>query len=275
MRPFHAFNILEVLMKTFSRLRAVLIIILSIVFLVALIQTVCVLLDRKQANDTYEDLQKLVVVEDTEPSETDSPTTKDFPETTPQKEQNTFIEVDFKTLQEKYPDVVAWLYCEGTPINYPVAQGKDNNQYLRHLLSGEYNTAGTLFADYRNAVIGQDANYVIYGHNMKDGTMFSSLIKYKQQAYYDEHPVVYLLTPDKSYCIELLAGYVTSVDSDAYKLDFDTVEQMDKYVAETIKKSTFKTNAEYEPGDRLITFSTCSYEYINARYVLVGLMKEI
>lgn len=262
-------------MKTFSRLGAILIIVLSIVFLVALIQTACVLLDRKQANDTYEDLQKLVVVEDTEPSETDPPTTKDFRETTSQEKQNTFIEVDFKTLQEKYPDVVAWLYCEGTPINYPVAQGKDNNQYLRHLLSGEYNTAGTLFADYRNAVIGLDDNYVIYGHNMKDGTMLSSLIKYKQQSYYDEYQVIYLLTPDKNYRIELLAGYVTSVASDAYKLDFDTVEQMDKYVAETIKKSTFKTNAEYKPGDRLITFSTCSYEYTNARYVLVGLMKEI
>lgn len=262
-------------MKTFSRLRAVLIIILSVVFLVALIQTVCVLVDRKKANDAYKDLQELVVVQDTEPTETDPPATEESPGTTSQEEQNTFIEVDFKTLQEKYPDVVAWLYCDGTPINYPVAQGKDNNQYLRHLLSGEYNTAGTLFADYRNAVIGLDDNYVIYGHNMKDGTMFSSLIKYKQQAYYDEHPVIYLLMPDKSYCIELLAGYVTSVDSDAYKLDFVTVELMDKYVAEAIKKSTFKTNAEYKPGDRLITFSTCSYEYTNARYVVVGLMKEI
>lgn len=262
-------------MKTFSRLRTILIIVLSVIFLVALTQTVCVLLDRKQANDAYDDLHELVVVEETNPSETDSPATEKSPETAPQEERNTFIEVDFETLQKKYPDVVAWLYCEGTPINYPVAQGDDNNKYLRHLLSGEYNTAGTLFADYRNAVIGLDDNYVIYGHNMKDGTMFSSLVKYKQQSYYDEHPVIYLLTPEKTYCIELIAGYVTSVTSEAYRLNFDTAEQMDEYVAEAIKKSTFKTNAEYESRDRLITFSTCSYEYTNARYVVVGLKKDI
>lgn len=215
------------------------------------------------------------MVDDTMPSETDPQSTEKSIETTLQEEQNSFVEVDFKTLQEKHPDVVAWLYCEGTPINYPVAQGKDNNRYLRHLLSGEYNTAGTLFADYRNAEIRFDDNYVIYGHNMKDGTMFSSIVKYKQQSYYDEHPVIYLLTPEKTYCIELLAGYVTSVTSDAYRVNFDTVEQMEKYVAEAIKKSTFKTNADYETGDRLITFSTCSYEYANARYAVVGLIKEI
>lgn len=262
-------------MKTFYRLRTILIIVLSVIFLAALTQTVCVLLDRKQANDTYKDLQNLVAAEETNPSEAAPPATEKFPETAPQEEQNTFIEVDFETLQEKYPDVVAWLYCEGAPINYPVVQGDDNNKYLRHLLSGEYNIAGTLFADYRNAVIGLDDNYVIYGHNMKDGTMFSSLVKYKQQSYYDEHPVIYLLTPEKTYCIELIAGYVTSVTSEAYRLNFDTAEQMDEYVAEAIKKSTFKTNAEYESRDRLITFSTCSYEYTNARYVVVGLKKDI
>lgn len=81
-------------MKTFSRLRAVLIIILSVVFLVALIQTVCVLVDRKKANDAYKDLQELVVVQDTEPTETDPPATEESPGTTSQEEQNTFIEVD-------------------------------------------------------------------------------------------------------------------------------------------------------------------------------------
>ena len=110
---------------------------------------------------------------------------------------------------------------------------------------------------------------------MKDGTMFGSMVKYKQQTYYDEHPVIYLLTPDRTYCIELLAGYVTSVISDAYRLNFDSAELMDKYVEEAIKKSTFKSNADYKSGDRLITFSTCSYEYTNARYVVVGKLKEV
>lgn len=68
--------------------------------------------------------------------------------------------------------------------------------------------------------------------------------------------------------------HVTSVTSDAYRLNFDSAELMDKYVEESIKKSTFKTNADYKLGDKLITFSTCSYEYTNARYVVVGMLEE-
>lgn len=272
---------MEVCMKKFSLLRAIIIAVLAIVFIVALVQIVRIYSDRKEAENTYDSLQDYVSVEDTVPDETQPPETTDTTEEsqtegdTSQIAESVPVTVDFDSLISKHPDVVAWIYGENTAINYPVAQGKDNNQYLRHLLSGKYNTAGTIFADYRNGQIGQDQNYIVYGHNMKDGSMFGSILKYKMQTYYDEHPYLYLLTPDKNYRIELIAGYITPKTSEAYNANFATEEQFAQYVSTAVSKSTFKSNTVYNPGDKVVTLSTCSYEYDNARYVVLGVLKEI
>ena len=116
-------------------------------------------------------------------------------------------------------------------INYPIARGYDNNQYLRHLLNGTYNTAGTLFADYRNGEIGADHNFVIFGHSINNETMFGSIVKYKNQEYYDAHPSLYYFTADHIYQIEHIAGCVTTVRSDAYTINFETEELLRSYVA--------------------------------------------
>ena len=91
-------------------------------------------------------------------------------------------------------DVVGWIYCADTRINYPVVQTSDNDYYLhRDFTTKQPNTVGTLFADY-NATLGVNlSNYLIYGHNMKDGSMFATLQKYVDQDYYNQHPVMYYL----------------------------------------------------------------------------------
>lgn len=193
----------------------------------------------------------------TEPSEDQEPT-----ETAP-------IEVDFDVLLEKNRDVIGWLYCEDTPINLPVVQSSDNDYYLRRLLDGTWNSAGTLFADYRNTGDFSDENTIIYGHNMKNSSMFGSLTKYKTQSYYDEHPVLWLLTPETDYKVELIAGYVTPVDSEIYFLP-QTEQEVQALIEQAIQKSTFTADVELTDTDRYLTLSTCSYEYDNARYVLIG-----
>lgn len=179
------------------------------------------------------------------------------------------IEVDFAVLLEKNEDIIGWLYSEDTPINLPVVQSSDNDYYLRRLIDGTWNSAGTLFADYRNAGDFTDTNTVVYGHNMKNKEMFGTLPYYKEQSYFDEHPVMWLLTPDRNYKIELVAGYVTPTTSDVYSFD-QSEEEVFATVRQAIEKSTFTTDIEVAQGDRFITLSTCSYEYDNARYVLIG-----
>ena len=93
--------------------------------------------------------------------------------------------IDFEELWALNEDVVAWLELPGTIINYPVAQGKDNNEYLRTLLDGTHHRFGTLFIDYRNEKDFSDENTIIYGHNIKAGDMFSILKNYREQSYYD------------------------------------------------------------------------------------------
>lgn len=184
------------------------------------------------------------------------------------------ITVDFELLRKTNDDVVAWLYCKNTMINYPVAQAEDNDYYLHRLLNGNYNRAGTLFMECTNQKDFSDWNTLIYGHNMKNNTMFGTLTDYNDQEYYDEHPVWYLLTPNGDYRIELISGFVTDTSSEIYSIPH-TMEAKDELVDSIMRKSTFKTNATISSEDKLITFSTCTYEYDEARYVLIGILKKI
>lgn len=91
-----------------------------------------------------------------------------------------------------------------------MAQGEDNSYYLKHLYDGTANKVGCLFIDYENAEDFSDNNTIIYGHNMRDGSMFSTLVEYKAQAYYDEHPEMYLVTPEGGYVVEVFSAFVAS-----------------------------------------------------------------
>ncbi len=185
------------------------------------------------------------------------------------------ISVNFDELNASYDDVIGWIYSENTPINYPIVQGKDNDYYLRRMPNGKWDIAGSIFADFRNSPDFCDLNTIIYGHNMKNDSMFASLEEYKSQEYYDAHPIIYLLTPDKSYKILLISGYTASADSnDTYCIPSDKYEQ-NAIIEKALTKSTFTTDVEINENDRLITLSTCAYDYENARYVVVGVLREV
>lgn len=207
-----------------------------------------------KANAVYNDLQNRLV----EPAKEDTQK-----ETAP-------ISVDFGALLKENADVKGWLYCEGTPINYPVVQAKDNDYYLHKDLAGNYIINGTLFVDCRCPIPEAGQNYIIYGHNMNNGTMFGTLTKYKDQGYYDEHPILYYLTPEKNYKIELFAGMVTAAGSEVYTPQFKTLEDFSEYINGRIAASTFSSNVEVTKEDKVITLSTCSYEFNNARYAIFG-----
>lgn len=181
------------------------------------------------------------------------------------------ISVDFSVLKQENEDIVGWLYLEDSPINYPVVQSNDNDYYLRRLVNGEYNIAGSLFMDYRNDSNLEDNNTIIYGHNMKNNTMFGSLQEYKSQDYYDNHKVMYYFTPEKNYIIELFTGYTISVESDIYDLSVIDSSKLE----ELISKSDFESNDKVTEEDKIITLSTCAYEYDGARYIIMGVLKEI
>ena len=180
------------------------------------------------------------------------------------------ITVDFDALREINSDIVAWLYCPDTQINYPVVQGSDNMFYLSHLLDGSYNVNGTVFMDYRGAADFSDPNNILYGHHMKSGAMFACLMQYKESDYYDAHPTMYLFTPDQTYRLDLLAGVVVKSDDDIYTADM-TADKLAYYM----NQSTFTTKTEPTETNKIVTLSTCSYEFDEARYVILTQMVPI
>ncbi|MGI6367566.1 MAG: class B sortase [Anaerolineae bacterium] len=199
------------------------------------------------------------------PHGTDNPPTPPEPTAAPHQRS-----LDFATLQESAPNIVAWITAQGTSIDYPVMHTDDNDYYLTHLYNGEPNRSGSIYVDYRNSGSFTERNTVIYGHLMKNGTMFNALEEFKAQDFYDTHPTMTLFTPDGDYLIELVSGTVENGDREFVRFDLADDESVRQYVQELKARSTFESNVDLQPGDRLVSLLTCSYERANARYMVVG-----
>jgi sortase B len=182
------------------------------------------------------------------------------------------LEIDFAALQEVNKDVAAWLYSPDTVIGYPVMKADDYAYYLKHLPDGSMNSNGALFIDYNHAADFSGKLTVIYGHHMKSGKMFGSLKGYKGQKYYEEHPLMYLYTEEGNYQIELLYGCVIGAGQWRDRA-FMFEENLEALLAYAAHNTTFTSGAQYEEGDSIVALATCSYEFDNARYVLLGILR--
>lgn len=183
------------------------------------------------------------------------------------------IRLNFNGMLSENPDVVGWIYCEGTPINYPVLQAEDNKKYLDTQPNGEKSRNGSIFLDCLCNPDFSSDNSLIYGHNRKD-VMFASLFDYAKKGYYEEHPVMWLLTPDVDYKVDLIASFVCNASDWVYTIGFDDEKAQESFFRSCLRASDFKTAFTPESGDRLITLSTCNSNYDGARYVVVGVLSR-
>lgn len=183
--------------------------------------------------------------------------------------------IDWDALKEINNDVVGWIYCPDTVINYPVMKSADNEDYLHHLIDGTYNYAGSIFVDYRNNAFFEDSVTILYGHHMKNGSMFASLQKYQNQSYYEEHPVMYLLMPNGDYQLQLFAGFTATENDETYTFNFATDDEYQSWIDRAIGKSNFTTEVDVCTSDSCVLLSTCAYSFENARYVVIAKVKAI
>lgn len=184
-----------------------------------------------------------------------------------------FPEVDFNALRGVNPGVVGWIYCEGTSINYPIVQGPDNDYYLDHLFNGQPNGSGAIFLDRRNKADFSDVNSIVFGHNMKNGAMFAGLTGYKTQSFYEEHPRFLLMTPEKNYVAEIFAGVVMGEWDKVWQIDFADDSEIEGWLENLIAQSRITTDVTPTAEDRILTLSTCSYEYNGARFVVLCVLR--
>lgn len=211
---------------------------------------------------------------ETKPSAITDAASDEQPQDALQEPSVQYPTVDFDALQKMNPDVLGWIYIEGTNINYPIVQSTDNDYYLNRLVDGTYNGAGSIFMDYRNAPDFSDSHTVIYGHNMKNKTMFAHITEYKKAEFYEEHPVGKIMTPWGNFEFQIVGGYVADPADPAWELYFESEEEFQDWLRDTMKRSD--VGGEYVPvgGERIITLSTCSYEFDNARFVLICRIAE-
>lgn len=177
-------------------------------------------------------------------------------------------------------DFVGWLNIPGTNLDVQVVQGKDNASYLRHDFYGKWNRYGCPFMDYKNDSKYLDDNTIIYGHHMTDGLIFSNLDKYKTLEGYKESPIIEFNTLYDTYYFKIFSAFyinATPADDNNYFFnfmitDFSTDERFSKFVDELKKRSVIDTGISVQPDDKLLTLVTCTFDFNDARFVVVGRM---
>ena len=160
-------------------------------------------------------------------------------------------------------DIIGWLTLPDTVINYPVTQADDNEYYLHHLYDGTYNKVGCLFADYENKADFSDRNTIIYGHNMRDGSMFAALNEYDEQSYFDTHKQMYLVTPEGGYLCEVFAAFVakpseSGSDTSPWRLSWKDDGAYTTWLTAMAERSVVETDVTVTSSDKVLTLSTCT-----------------
>lgn len=175
-------------------------------------------------------------------------------------------------------ELVGWLKIPGTNLDVQVVQTTDNEKYLKTDFYGKKSRYGCPYVDYRNDARYLNDNTVIYGHHMTDGLMFSNLDKYKTLEGYKESPIIQYDTIYQTYYFKIIAAFVTNSepqDDNGYIFnymvtDFSSDEKFMSYIDELRKRSIFNTDVNVLSDDKLLTLSTCSYEFGKARLVVVA-----
>ena len=167
--------------------------------------------------------------------------------------------IDFASLQEQYPDVVGWLKMDDVDISYPIVQGKDNDRYLYFDPSGAENIDGSIFLDYRAKSLDTDLYNLIYGHNMRDESMFGQLDNYVNEDFYKQGTgAFYIYTPKGSYRYKIFAVDIVDPADDVYQMGFKNPQVFGAFVKQLKNNSMYETGVEVEGYDRIVTLSTCS-----------------
>ncbi len=183
------------------------------------------------------------------------------------------INFNFKALLKLCEDGVGYIYQDDTVVSYPILQAEDNDKYLRHLMNGEYNVAGSLFVDYAFEE-GLNSRYsIIYGHNMDDGSMFGTLTKYKDEEYYKEHPEFQIFVGDRGYVYYVYAAAQVPIDSFVFNYNEMTDEEFLEFMAEAKELTDYEIDipVKITEHSHVVLLSTC-IEYprdYNYRYVAI------
>ena len=184
------------------------------------------------------------------------------------KEDNKKYKINFEELKNKNSDTIAWIKVENTSIEFPVVKTNDNSYYLTHNFNKQNNSAGWIFADYKNRFDGKDKNIVIYGHNMLDDSMFGTLKNVIKKEWYnnENNRYITLITENEYSIYEVFSVYQIEKEDYYIKTDFNSDKEFEKFLQEVKKRSIKDFNIEISKENNILTLSTCAN---NSKYRVV------
>ena len=252
-----------------SKLEKIIIVIASFAALIAAFMIFKTARDYKAASDEYDSLRQYASeevsatdtaekVSDIKPIELEEAEERKELKENENREDFPEMEVDFKSLKEKNPDTVGWLYVGSCGISYPIVQGEDNDYYMHHTFEETANSSGAIIMDYRDDKYLKDWNTFIYGHNMKNGSMFGSLKKLlKDESLYDSDPYIYVYLPGYIYRYQIFSYYKDAPDSKMY-WTADNLQEYRQYIRDALSLSVRDLGVETSEENNMITLVTCS-----------------
>ena len=228
-----------------------------ILILVALYNIIDILSDYRKSDDLYAKLNEEYIFEQSKEKK-DNPT-KWYED----------ISDNFDTLKKINGDIVGWMYFENNDISYPVLYSGDDDKYLRKSFDGEDATAGSIFVEGENNSDFEDKNTIIYGHNMRNLSMFGKFKKYtREQDFYDNNKYIQIITPNMYYRYEIFAYESVNEDSEVYQISFEDDAAIESYINKIRELSERQTDIDVSVDDKIITLSTCSTLSSHKRFVV-------
>ena len=192
--------------------------------------------------------------------------TDTIPEDAPER-----LTIKWAQLLEKNSDIVGWILLPAVDLSYPVLQGEDNEKYLHRSISGEYLYAGSIFLDSQCSRSFRAYNTILYGHNMRDGSMFAKLKDYRDPEIYRTCPYFWIFTPEKDLLYRICSVHPEGVGGSSYIIRFGSGKELEEWRDAMKNQSEIQTGWEPDQEDRIVTLSTCT-EDRGARYTVQGVL---
>lgn len=190
--------------------------------------------------------------------------------------------LNLKEVKKVNEDIVAWVKIDGTKINYPVLQAKDNDYYLYKNYKKEYSRNGSIFLDYRYDFSKGNQVLLLYGHNNNDDMMFNELLRYENKEFYENHKNIKLVTENEISSYRIVSVFKSEVynkeNTNVFKyynyIDLSNEDIFNNYVQNIENKSIYKIDETINYGDEILVLSTCEYSKPNGRFVVVAVSKN-
>ena len=181
--------------------------------------------------------------------------------------------IDFEALREVNPDIVAWVKIPGTRIDDPVVQAEDNETYLHRSFEGKESSAGAIYLDCDSDSDLLGMHSILYGHHMRNGSMFAEIVKFKEESFFKDHREVILYLPERELHLKTIAALYGDASGEKRRTVFSDQENFHRYVDEMTKNCSFRELPEGD-SEGLYSFVTCSYEFENARTILYAVRES-